>query len=171
MIPNQIIPSTPALTPLGYPYWYHNGGDEVIYIGMKAANAPSRVFLLKSKSVELFIYKDWASPQQEESWMVKYHIKHPLIPTYTEGLVLMTTQELKTAFGLSGDCDADYGQGVIDVCGGDVAKEGTYLRFQEYLNIPGPGYGRDGDPNISIRVGKGTKNALGEFLDLFRNID
>ena len=61
------------------------------------------------------------------------------------------TCELAAAFGLTED-SGDYGQWVIDQFGAHSAEQGKYIRWKHFLNIPCPGSGHDGDPNVSIHI-------------------
>ena len=169
---NQITPSTPSVNIAHYPTWYHPGGDKVLIKGHHGITTRNRELVIGSNSLNMTIAKNLhAQDKGRCEWLIKYKMSHALIRTYLEGLIIMTTQDLETAFGLSGDCDADDGQGILDVCGGDVAKEGKYIRYGEFLNIPGPGHGWDGDANVSIRVGKDLKIRLQEFMEMFDNED
>ncbi len=169
MTTNQITPSTPRRTLAGYPIWYHPGGNKVMIRGYNSVTTPNRELVIGSiKHLNMTIAKNH-HPQDKEGgeWLIKYKMDHGLIRTWTEGFIIMTTQDLMTAFGLSGECEAEDGQGLIDLYGGDAAKNGKYIRFEEFLCIPGPGHGQDGDANVSIRVGKDLKSRLKEFMEMF----
>lgn len=44
------------------------------------------------------------------------------------------------------------------------AHPGYFIRTGSHLNIPGPGTGRDGDPNVSILLTDPVRAAIGQFL-------
>lgn len=46
-----------------------------------------------------------------------------------------------------------------------IGRSGYFLRADDFLNIPCPGTGRDGDPNISIEIDVAMRDAVQEFLD------
>lgn len=52
--------------------------------------------------------------------------------------------------------------------GADSAARGYYIRAGNYLNIPGPGTGRDGDPNVSILLDEDIQELLRGLLELPR---
>lgn len=125
---------------------------------MDSATSPyEKTLILKSNAVEVKIH-----PTQG-GWLVEYEIKHGP-DTYSKGAVWMSGYDLKTAFNLSDRCDETFGQGLIDSHGGDVAFQGRYIRYEKCLNIPGPGTGHDGDPNVSIYVDNQITGWLEAFL-------
>lgn len=77
----------------------------------------------------------------------------------------MGNQIVAAAFGLT-----DYlpmqlpGDFLLEKYGGDVACQFLFIRWQDYLNIPGPGTGHDGDPNISIKLTDEIKEAIRALL-------
>lgn len=165
---NQITPSTPQTRITGHPSWYHSGGDKVRVKGHNGITTPARQLVIGSQNLDMTIAKNHHPQDKEQGeWFVEYQMDHGPTRTWTKGIIIMTTQDLKTAFGLSEECEADDGQGILDVCGGDVAKEGKYIRYKQFLNIPGPGYGWDGDSNVSMRVTKDMKIALEKFMAMF----
>lgn len=79
------------------------------------------------------------------------------------GSVVFTKDQLRAAFGLS-DLSGDFGGWLIDRFGASSAEQGKYIRWNDYLNIPCPGTGNDGDPNISIFLDDDIKLAVQQFL-------
>lgn len=80
------------------------------------------------------------------------------------GIVYMKIGDLLSAFGLQDEIGI-YGQGLLDNYGGDCANQGKYIRYKDFLNIPGPGTGHDGDPNISIHLDDEIKDAVQKLLN------
>ncbi len=72
--------------------------------------------------------------------------------------------ELTAAFGLT-DNPGEHGLWLLDRFGGDSAEQGQYIRWRNFLNIPCPGTGHDGDPNISIRLNEEIKEAVRQLLE------
>lgn len=149
----QITPIKPILQKgLGIPDWYRAQGSEVKYIGMDHANDPdAKTIILAGNGIEIRIHRDSTETAKQIGWLVNYTINHS-IQSYTGGTIWFSPNDLKTAFGLSDECDPETSHYILNRCGGDVAYHGRYIRWQKYLNIPGPGQNCDGDPNVSILI-------------------
>ena len=84
----------------------------------------------------------------------------------------MSTKNLRCAFGLSDEEDYDGSRATflpwrntnIERYGGTCFYQGVFLRYEYFLNIPGPGTGNDGNPNISVELDDGIKNAVRQLL-------
>jgi len=74
--------------------------------------------------------------------------------------------ELAAAFGLT-DHPGETDFRLLEQFGGDSAEQGLYIRWGDYLNIPCPGTGHDGDPNVSIELDDQIKEAVRALLDRF----
>lgn len=48
--------------------------------------------------------------------------------------------------------------------GGTTADQGRFIRYNRFLNIPGPGTGHDGDSNISVEIRSEMQDAVAAFL-------
>ena len=75
----------------------------------------------------------------------------------------MDDEHLKMAFGLSEE-SGKYGDWLIGRFGGESAEQGQFIRFENFLNIPCPGTGHDGDPNISIVLDDKIRDAVEHLL-------
>lgn len=75
------------------------------------------------------------------------------------GQVEMDSCQLAAAFGLS-DESGDFGDWLIERYRADSAEQRLWIRYGNQLNIPGPGTGHDGDPNISIELDGDIKKAV-----------
>jgi hypothetical protein len=156
-VANQIEPVQPNCRLPGIPDWHYHGSSKMCVTSYSEAH---QFVLYESDSATLRVSK-FAGPTI--GWMVKYgliHGPHGRI----DGQVWMSADDLATAFGLSDDCSARTGQTILNMYGGDVAKPGTYLRFGACLNVPGPGTGYPGDPNISILLTDELKNIVRKLL-------
>lgn len=103
-----------------------------------------------------------------EPWHVAWHIFHGRADSendFVVGQFFMTSQELRAAFGLFAE-SFENDRFVLDRFGGDIACEGKFIRQEPYLNIPCPGTGLEGDPNISVFVSDGIKEAVARLLSL-----
>jgi hypothetical protein len=58
------------------------------------------------------------------------------------------------------------GEWLLDRYGGDSAAQGFYIRWRNCLNIPCPGTGHDGDPNISVTLSDDIKEAVRQLLEM-----
>jgi len=81
-----------------------------------------------------------------------------------DGRVLMTEKEFKHAFGLVKQSD-DLGDEILSEYGGTAASPGVFIRYEEWLNIPCPGTGLSGDPNISLKITHEMKKEAIRFID------
>ncbi len=141
---------------MSYPNWCHMHGRKISI--SKLVLGKLRSLLLKSNAVILII-----SQEKDNLWSVFWEII--FAPnSKVEGNILFTAKELKIAFGLSDDENSKSGQWLIDRYGADVAEQGKYIRRGDFLNIPGPGTGNDGDPNVSIHLDNEIKNAIRDLL-------
>jgi hypothetical protein len=152
----QITPRKPLVRMFGLPSWHHHHSSKLSIVGFDNLNsAESKMLILKSNVVDIRIHPD----SSQKGWVVEYEICHS-IDSWNKGRVWMSTDNLKTAFGLSDECEEMWGQTILIEHGGDVAYQGMYIRYGRYLNIPGPGTGHDGDANISICVNNEIKGAV-----------
>lgn len=76
----------------------------------------------------------------------------------------MSKDNFKAAFGLRDGWCPEGGSGLICAYGGEAAFQGQFIRWKEFLNIPGPGTGHDGDPNISLQLSGEIVEAARSFL-------
>lgn len=84
----------------------------------------------------------------------------------TTGVVFFNDKHLRSAFNLQETCQTEqHSLWLIDRFGGDCASQANYIRYKDYLNIPCPGTGHDGDPNISIMLDKDIRDAVRDMLE------
>jgi len=88
----------------------------------------------------------------------------------TNGSVIFPDQVLLAAFCLTDDpgVGVDWSQWLLDQYGGDLAIQGRFIHWTSqhttFLNIPCPGTGHDGDPNISLEVTPEIKDAIRQLV-------
>jgi len=144
----------------GMPTWFHHHGTKISYIGFDNQGSPERIMLLESSAVEIRIHRRGRS---ENAYIVEYRItQSPDSFNYCH--ICMSKKNLEEAFGLSNTCPEFGGQWLADEYGADVAQQGQYIRYGKFLNIPGPGTGNDGDPNVSILVDEKMQKVIREIL-------
>lgn len=79
--------------------------------------------------------------------------------TGTRSEIVMSAQDLCEAFALNEHTECE-GRWWANPHQDIASRKGVYFRYDRYLNIPGPGTGQDGDPNISIFLTAEIKKAV-----------
>lgn len=139
------------------PDWFNQHGW---YMGLKEFDPNKRKLVISGSAATLTIRKSEGVIGTDEGWCVEWNIVY--FYPYEEkarGRRLFSSDDLAAAFGLT-STSGDYGQWLIERYGGQSAQQGLYIRWQNYLNIPGPGTGHDGDPNISIKIEPPIREAV-----------
>ncbi|MBU2036618.1 hypothetical protein KJ866_00180 [Patescibacteria group bacterium] len=132
---------TPEFGGMGCPIWWHHHGSKMSVVAQGLCND---LLLLQGSAAELLIQR------HQTSWLLTWKvIQGP--KTAVSGTVIFPKEELLAAFGQSYDTPR-HSTWLIDRYGGSAAYQGLFFRFQSWLNIPSPGTGHDGDPNISIKL-------------------
>ena len=103
---------------------------------------------------------------QRPKYLVDWRVVHSggLDNPHTSGRIEIDRTELVQMFCISDEVSEETDQWLIDHYGGTVATQGKFLRDRKYLNIPCPGTGHDGDPNVSIFVSDEIRNAVAWML-------
>ncbi len=109
--------------------------------------------------VRPYFQREW----EKEWWIVEWQIKHSPYE-YVQGSVVFDSALLEQAFGLSNDSH-DLGDEVLKLHGGTSAFPARFIRYGNYLNIPGPGSGHDGDPNVSIELTPVVQETIRRMLN------
>ena len=147
-------PREPVMSVIG-PAWFHNHGTKIKLV---KCDIPAGIVRMKSSAVEVEIRRYPA----HSGLFIEWDIIHS--PTdCVSGTVRMAKTELASAFGLTDEMGR-FGDQLINSYGGTVATKGKFIRYDEYLNIPCPGTGHDGDPNVSIMLDDRIKNAVHSLL-------
>lgn len=135
------------------PDWWHNHG-----IKMKIRKRENRAdpFIIESGAAYLEITRGGG-------YTVRWRVTHNP-SSHIEGTLVFSEREFKQAFALS-EKSGESGEGILAEYGGTAASQGSFIRYENYLNIPCPGTGRDGDPNISILLNEEIKKEAKNFLD------
>lgn len=143
------------------PIWWVSHGTK-----MREAphGSPKGELVLEGSAARLRISRFYNTRAEIEGWCVEYKIEHGCgRPFQTTGDVWMNDEELAAAFGVTDDFRQNNFY-IIDRFGGTVAKQRKFIRYREFLNIPGPGTGYQGDPNISIKLYPETIAAVQNLL-------
>lgn len=149
----SLVRSPQRSLPLGYPIWWHHHGDKI-----RVREVNDNSIRLAGSAAELTITRG-----NENEWVVAWKVVRRFGSEEAAGQVVMSTDELGAAFDLN-KLTGDYGDFLLDRFGGTSAEQGYFIRYQDFLNIPCPGTGHDGDPNISILLDQEIKQSVRELL-------
>jgi hypothetical protein len=148
--------------PTQQPSWWTDKG-----VGMTILLKDHKDFTLsvssRGHSASLEIVYDGNDEISEEY----YKVSSTVIHNYgsSEGMVYLEQADIQKAFGLSDGMSRD---GVIfaERCGyhASAAEPGRYFRFGRYLNLPHPGMGIPGDPNLSMFISDEVARAVYDLL-------
>jgi hypothetical protein len=126
-----------------HPNWFNPNGYS---LELSSYSFPLKFLSLKSEFSELGIIKEHCF------WIVKWRIINPKYSFLgVNGSILMTNDQLRTAFELEGD--------ELIVVQGFFAKKGLYL------NIPCMGTGGSNDPNVSLYITKEISQIVMKLLE------
>lgn len=146
----------------GQPSWCHHHGSRMM---LKTFDEESKTIIIKGPAAELMIAPhDSYGKKYPGQWVLHWKIIHSRI-SKVQGQVFMTSLQLSWAFDLS-EGTGKFGAWLIRDYGADSAEQGKYIREGRYLNIPCPGTGHDGDPNISIQLNDEICAAVKKIIKL-----
>jgi len=148
-----VIPKSPKMDFIG-PIWWHPHGMK-----MQVKGSDENSLTIAGSAAKIVITRESGS---YPGWFIDWAIQHSGT-TQASGRTFFLNDELKAAFGLT-DESGDYGDLLIERYGGDSANQGQYIRSNIFLNIPCPGTGHDGDPNVSIEIDDSIKRAVQKLL-------
>lgn len=146
------------------PDWYHHHGTKV-GVDEKSVSATSVAFCSNAARLEIRL--------AGEKWMVEWEIKFEAPNAGVWGRVYMADETLCGAFGIpraKEDRGARHSSWLASRYRADSAVQGAYIRKGNYLNIPGPGTGHDGDPNISILLDDQIRNAVRRLIGIYSSV-
>jgi len=160
----------PRISRWGYPNWFHRHG-----IKMSPGKLDKKQKSLRISGSAAFLNIFPADVTVFNGWLVTWRVVYSRNER-TEGQAFFATEELAAAFGLAPTtgCSGDW---LIERYGAHSAVQGKYIFWRRderdprgnptaFLNIPCPGTGHDGDPNISIEVSTEMSNVVNELLQL-----
>lgn len=147
------------------PKWFHHHG-----LKMSLGGEPLVTFVSNRKSVlignnaaRLQIYSSGVKDEYVVFWRI-----HFFVDEYAEGRIKIPVGGIKDAFKLNSKHDVFHLDALAETMGADVGVAGQYIRKGSCLNIPMPGTGADGDPNISVFISKEIQEAVRELLEVRR---
>ena len=124
----------------------------------------NRRLVLKASAAEVSIIKASVTYPDTKGWIVDWEVVESV--AYDEkssGRRHFSDIELRRAFGLVSISDGFEGW-LFNKYGAEYGEQGKYIRWRRYLNIPGPGTGHDGDPNVSIEIDETIREAVKKML-------
>lgn len=158
MTERVIVHKRPAFNWTGPDWWHHHG----IKMLLRPEESTSQHLVIRGSAAELHLTSSAllkqeliiSSPLWRAWWKVRQSPNE-----WSEGRVLMGLDTVRAAFGFDDSSTPD-SVWLIERYGGEAAAQGQFIRWKRYLNIPGPGTGNDGDPNISIELDKRIQQAV-----------
>ena len=149
------------------PVWWHHHGIKMDHPTYVRLSRGAVVMRIEASAAELTV----RGTCQLEDGKVKriWNIEWRVVQSYpgafgTTGRTRLNDQGLARAFGLDDSVDPYGGEALVQKYGATTAKQGGFIRLAEYLNIPCPGTGNDGDPNISLWISDEIKQAVTQML-------
>ena len=144
------------------PLWFNPEGAKITRITPEYDHPADPILWLESDKVNVSIRYDI-----RDKWIVHYTI-HRVNESTIKCDILMSAEGIYTAFGIIDECDdlqRDRGQEIIDRFGGQFCLQGQFIRWKNWLNIPGPGTGLRGDANLSLEITEEIKKVVREFIE------
>lgn len=147
----------------GFPDWFHHHG---LKMRLKQLNEVDHVLVIKGSAATIIIKQVDGAPFTGKEWAVNWEVIQSMPDEIVRGCRRFRNEELAAAFALT-DKSGEFGLWIIDRFGADSAEQGKYIRWRDFLNIPCPGTGNDGDPNVSIDIDGKIQDAV---LMLLRSV-
>ena len=128
------------------PSWYHHHG---LKMQVREFHIRKGYLVIANNTASVIINRNREITDYRVSWQIIHSMPDNEVAT---GFLTFSSNDLFIAFGLMNE------NGLEQKC------EGKYFRFKNYLNIPYPGTGNNGDPNISIYLSNEIKEAVRKFI-------
>ena len=142
------------------PEWWNPKGYEMILVDPDrtqtrlAIKGKAAVLSIRRRRLPLYLAKQWVM-----NWK-----NHFSTIDRVSGQIAMDRLTLERAFGLKSGTDENSAW-FLTRYKADSARQGCFIRQGDFLNVPGPGTGVDGDINVSLYLGPEIKTAVQEFLN------
>ncbi len=142
---------------LYFPIWCHHHGSKMKVVEF---NEKEHRLVIEGSAAKVIIKPGSEVKEGGEDWVVEWEVvQHVAYDEAARGRRQFDSDELAAAFGLN-DKSGFFGQWMIDQYGAHSAEQGKYIRWKHFLNIPCPGTGHDGDPNVSIHIDDTMRDAV-----------
>ncbi len=156
----KVIARAPEIH-LYHPLWYHHHGDKM---AVSEFDLPEGILVIAGTAAKIIIRKASFLFPNLPGWFVDWEVVQ-IRPSEqgVKGRIRFDDEDLACAFGVSSD-SGKFGDWVIKRYGAEAAEQGKYIRWQDFLNIPCPGTGHDGDPNVSVRIDEKMQDIVRHLL-------
>ena len=142
------------------PSWWHHHGDKMHLTGL---SDDGQSFVLEGSAARLEVAYTELS-ETCKGFFVRWEVRLSR-DEKVNGTVFFTPETLRAAFCLSDiHSMSEHCPWLIREYGATVAYQARFIRWKQYLNIPHPGTGHDGDPNISIEIDARMQDAVLKLL-------
>ena len=149
--------AVPSQGPGGNPVWCHH---HCFKMRAEELNLDRQILVIKGSAAKVTLQR-----KPTEVWFVDWRINHAR--GHVNGHSELSDWDIEAAFGIPSKGDpCRYSGWLIEQFGADVAGQGRYIRQGSFLNIPCPGTGHDGDPNVSIYLTEEIREAIRQLLSL-----
>lgn len=146
-----------------FPVWCHHHGFKM---AVELLDLDNCTLIISGSAAKVVIKKSSLEFPDSGGWLVNWEvIQSKPRGAGSRGRTLFTDKQLMAAFGLT-QYPGEFGDWIIEQYGADSAEQGKYIRWREFLNIPCPGTGHDGDPNVSINIDEDMIAAVQKLLGL-----
>lgn len=140
------------------PIWWHHHGYKLMVTN---CDIPNRCVVFATNTTSIRFTQ--RAMTVDEGWFVDWMIRYGQ-QDQMNGRIVLLTRDLLIAFDLEVPKEAEADSVLTRRFDADVARQGRYIRTGPFLNIPGPGTGCDGDPNMSIYLEKSIRVAMDKLL-------
>ena len=145
-----------------FPIWCHHHGSKMC---VEQFDRQNQVLVISGSAAKVIIRKASSVYPGAKGWFVDWEVVQcKLYEEGVHGRSRFNDEDIKAAFGLS-ESSGKFGEWLIKQFGADSAEQGKYIRWKNFLNIPCPGTGHDGDPNVSIHLDEEIQNAVRQLLE------
>lgn len=165
----ELVPNKKPNMNSGFPSWWHPAGGRLT---VKPSDSYCRQLVLTNDTGKAWLRICQHSAPEENLWKISWKVIHRFDSEDTGGIIFFSSKELKTAFALIEGLGVGSGlkeNCLLNIYGGDKIVQGKFIRYTEnftvYLNIPCPGTGQDGDPNLSILVTDEIREAVRKLFE------
>ncbi len=146
---------------LYFPIWCHHHGSKMRVVEF---DEKEHRLVIAGSAAKVIIRPGREVQEGGDGWVVSWEvIQHVAYDEAVRGQRQFDSDELAAAFGLT-DNSGDFGQWMLDQFGAHSAEQGKFIRWKHFLNIPCPGTGHDGDPNVSIHIDDEIRDAVQRLL-------